>query len=199
MLEGRLRNGFAVVRPPGHHAEREQAMGFCYFNNVAVAAKVLQQRCASAGRPPLKMAIIDWDVHHGNGTQLAFETDPQVLYLSVHRHDNGNFFPGTGAVTEVGLAAGRGFTVNVPWSGGTMGDQEYLAAWRVILEPILTQFNPEFPIVSAGFDAAEGHAPALGGYNVSAALFGHLTRQLLKFAAGRVALVLEGGYYLGRG
>lgn len=120
VAEGRLLNGFAVVRPPGHHAERDQAMGFCYFNNVAVAARLLLARAAAAGRAPPRIgrpsslppshftanliaAIVDWDVHHGNGTQLAFEADPNVLYLSLHRHDNGNFFPGTGAVTDVGV------------------------------------------------------------------------------------------------
>ncbi|KAJ1357854.1 hypothetical protein KIN20_016111 [Parelaphostrongylus tenuis] len=128
VAENRLRNGFACIRPPGHHSERDQAMGFCFFNNVAITARYLQnkypQQCA-------RIAIIDWDVHHGNGTQLCFEEDPSVLYLSLHRHDNGNFFPGTGAVTEVGRGAGKGFSVNVPFSGGVMGDADYLAAWRV--------------------------------------------------------------------
>ncbi|EPB76741.1 histone deacetylase family protein [Ancylostoma ceylanicum] len=129
VAENRLRNGFACIRPPGHHSEKDQAMGFCFFNNVAITARYLQnkypQQCA-------RIAIIDWDVHHGNGTQLCFEEDPSVLYLSLHRHDNGNFFPGTGAVTEVGRGAGKGFSVNVPFSGGVMRDADYLAAWRVL-------------------------------------------------------------------
>lgn len=100
-----MRNGFACIRPPGHHAEREQAMGFCFFNNVSIAARHLQQRFSDRCQ---RIAIVDWDVHHGNGTQLCFEQDPDILYISMHRHDNGNFFPGTGAVTEVGKDEGKG-------------------------------------------------------------------------------------------
>jgi acetoin utilization deacetylase AcuC-like enzyme len=183
VAEGKLRNGFAVIRPPGHHAERDQAMGFCFFNNVAIAARHLQQRYADRCR---KIAIIDWDVHHGNGTQLCFDSDPNVLYLSLHRHDNGNFFPGTGAVTEVGQGAGKGFTLNIPFSGDTMGDAEYLAAWRVVVAPVLQEFDADFILVSAGFDGAKGHPQALGGYELSAQLFGYLTGQLMRFADGRV-------------
>ncbi|CAJ0609452.1 unnamed protein product [Cylicocyclus nassatus] len=193
VAENRLRNGFACIRPPGHHSERDQAMGFCFFNNVAITARYLQhkypQQCA-------RIAIIDWDVHHGNGTQLCFEEDPNVLYLSLHRHDNGNFFPGTGAVTEIGRGAGKGFSVNVPFSGGVMRDADYLAAWRVIVQPILEQFQPTFILVSAGFDACCGHPNALGGYKISAEMFGYMTRQLMGFAGGRVVLALEGGYDL---
>ncbi|PIO74609.1 histone deacetylase family protein [Teladorsagia circumcincta] len=136
------------------------------------------------------------DVHHGNGTQLCFEEDPSVLYLSLHRHDNGNFFPGTGAVTEVGRGAGKGFSVNVPFSGGVMRDADYLAAWRVVVHPVLEQFQPNFILVSAGFDACCGHPNALGGYKISAEMFGFMTRQLMGFAGGRVVLALEGGYDL---
>ncbi|KJH42197.1 histone deacetylase family protein [Dictyocaulus viviparus] len=193
VAENRLRNGFACIRPPGHHSERDQAMGFCFFNNVAITARYLQnkypQQCA-------RIAIIDWDVHHGNGTQLCFEEDPSVLYLSLHRHDNGNFFPGTGAVTEIGRGAGKGFSVNVPFSGGVMGDADYLAAWRVIVQPVLKQFQPTFILVSAGFDACRGHPNALGGYTISAEMFGFMTRQLMAYADGRVVLALEGGYDL---
>ncbi|KIH59652.1 histone deacetylase family protein [Ancylostoma duodenale] len=193
VAENRLRNGFACIRPPGHHSEKDQAMGFCFFNNVAITARYLQnkypQQCA-------RIAIIDWDVHHGNGTQLCFEEDPSVLYLSLHRHDNGNFFPGTGAVTEVGRGAGKGFSVNVPFSGGVMRDADYLAAWRVIVQPVLEQFQPTFILVSAGFDACCGHPNALGGYKISAEMFGFMTRQLMSFAGGRVVLALEGGYDL---
>ncbi|KAK6034889.1 histone deacetylase family protein [Cooperia oncophora] len=193
VVENRLRNGFACIRPPGHHSERDQAMGFCFFNNVAITARYLQQKypqqCA-------RIAIIDWDVHHGNGTQLCFEEDPSVLYLSLHRHDNGNFFPGTGAVTEVGRGAGKGFSVNVPFSGGVMRDADYLAAWRVVVHPVLEQFQPNFILVSAGFDACCGHPNALGGYKISAEMFGFMTRQLMSFAGGRVVLALEGGYDL---
>ncbi|KAL3989896.1 Histone deacetylase domain family protein [Acanthocheilonema viteae] len=193
VAESRLRNGFACIRPPGHHAEYNQAMGFCFLNNVAITVKYLQQRCAEQCS---RIAIIDWDVHHGNGTQICFEADPSVLYLSLHRHDNGNFFPGTGAVTEIGVGSGKGYTVNIPFSGEMMDDADYLAAWRVIVAPILNQFKPTFIIVSAGFDAAYGHSQALGGYNLSPQLFGYFTRQLMNYAGGRVVLALEGGYDL---
>ncbi|MED6259471.1 Histone deacetylase 4, partial [Ataeniobius toweri] len=120
-------NGFAVVRPPGHHAEESTPMGFCYFNSVAIAAKLLQQRLNVS-----KILIVDWDVHHGNGTQQAFYADPSVMYLSLHRYDDGNFFPGSGAPDEVGSGAGVGFNVNMAFTGGLeppMGDAEYLAAF----------------------------------------------------------------------
>ncbi|KAL3114605.1 hypothetical protein niasHT_014412 [Heterodera trifolii] len=193
VMEGKLQNGFACIRPPGHHAEREQAMGFCFFNNVAIAARYIQQRFATTCA---RIAIVDWDVHHGNGTQLCFEADPNCLYLSMHRHDNGNFFPGTGAVTEVGIGEGKGTTVNIPFSGDVMGDAEYLAAWRVIVLPILDAYKPDLVLVSAGFDAAHGHPAALGGYNLTSKIFGYFTRTLLQFAGGRVVLALEGGYEL---
>uniref|UniRef100_A0A1I7TZ95 histone deacetylase n=2 Tax=Caenorhabditis tropicalis TaxID=1561998 RepID=A0A1I7TZ95_9PELO len=193
VAEGRLKNGFACIRPPGHHAEAEQAMGFCFFNNVAVTAKVLQSKypvqCA-------KIAIIDWDVHHGNGTQLSFEDDPNVLYMSLHRHDNGNFFPGTGSVTEIGKNNGKGFTVNIPFSGDVMRDPEYLAAWRTVVEPVLGSFCPDIILVSAGFDACHGHPNALGGYEVTPEMFGYMTKSLLEYANGKVVLALEGGYDL---
>lgn len=102
VAQNRLRNGFAIIRPPGHHAERNQALGFCYFNHVAVAAKSLRLKYGID-----KLAIVDWDVHHGNGTQAAFEDDPSVLFISFHRHDDGNFFPGTGALTDVGQGEGK--------------------------------------------------------------------------------------------
>uniref|UniRef100_A0A914NRA8 histone deacetylase n=1 Tax=Meloidogyne incognita TaxID=6306 RepID=A0A914NRA8_MELIC len=195
VMEGKLKNGFACIRPPGHHAEKEQAMGFCFFNNVAIAARYLQQRFSNGpSLSPPRIAIVDWDVHHGNGTQLCFESDPNCLYLSLHRHDNGNFFPGTGAVTEIGIGAGKGTTVNIPFSGDIMGDAEYLAAWRVLVLPLLDAFKPEFVLVSAGFDATKGHAAALGGYNLTPKLFGYLTRTLRQFANGRVVLALEGAH-----
>lgn len=117
--------------------------------------------------------------------------------MSFHRHDNGNFFPGTGAITDVGAGAGRGATVNVAWSGESMGDAEYLAAWRVVALPVLDRFQPDFILVSAGFDAANGHRAALGGYKLSAALFGYFTKSLVnRYAGGKVVLILEGGYDL---
>ncbi|TKS66536.1 Histone deacetylase 4 [Collichthys lucidus] len=180
-----LKNGFAVVRPPGHHAEESTPMGFCYFNSVAIAAKLLQQRLNVN-----KILIVDWDVHHGNGTQQAFYDDPNVLYLSIHRYDDGNFFPGSGAPDEVGSGPGVGFNVNVAFTGGLdppMGDAEYLAAFSLL---------PDIVLVSSGFDAVEGHPPPLGGYTLTSKCFGYLTRQLMTLAGGRVVLALEGGHDL---
>uniref|UniRef100_A0A8C1RLX9 Histone deacetylase n=1 Tax=Cyprinus carpio TaxID=7962 RepID=A0A8C1RLX9_CYPCA len=191
---GELKNGFAVVRPPGHHAEESTAMGFCFFNSVAITAKLLQQKLGVG-----KILIIDWDIHHGNGTQQAFYNDPNVLYISLHRYDDGNFFPGSGAPEEVGAGPGEGFNVNIAWTGGVeppMGDVEYLTAFRTVVMPIANEFSPDVVLVSAGFDAVEGHQSPLGGYNVTAKCFGHLTKQLMKLAGGRVVLALEGGHDL---
>ncbi|KAG9353497.1 hypothetical protein JZ751_018099 [Albula glossodonta] len=163
VAKGELKNGFAVVRPPGHHAAHSTPMGFCFFNSVAIAARQLQQRLNLN-----KILIIDWDVHHGNGTQEVFYADPNVLYISLHRYDDGNFFPGSGTPTDVGSGEGEGFN----------------------------EFSPDMVLVSSGFDAAEGHPPALGGYKVSAKCFGFLTRQLMGLAGGRVVLALEGGHDL---
>lgn len=191
---GELKNGFAVVRPPGHHAEESTPMGFCYFNSVAVAAKLLQQRLNVS-----KILIVDWDVHHGNGTQQAFYNDPNVLYMSLHRYDDGNFFPGSGAPDEVGTGPGVGFNVNMAFTGGLeppMGDAEYLAAFRTVVMPIANEFAPDVVLVSSGFDAVEGHPTPLGGYNLSAKCFGYLTKQLMGLAGGRLVLALEGGHDL---
>uniref|UniRef100_A0A3B5M783 Histone deacetylase n=1 Tax=Xiphophorus couchianus TaxID=32473 RepID=A0A3B5M783_9TELE len=191
---GELKNGFAVVRPPGHHAEESTPMGFCYFNSVAIAAKLLQQRLNVS-----KILIVDWDVHHGNGTQQAFYADPSVLYLSLHRYDDGNFFPGSGAPDEVGSGAGVGFNVNMAFTGGLeppMGDAEYLAAFRTVVMPIANEFAPDVVLVSSGFDAVDGHAPPLGGYKLTAKCFSYLTRQLMGLAGSRLVLALEGGHDL---
>eukprot|EP00063_Salmo_salar_P073956 XP_014048791.1 PREDICTED: histone deacetylase 5-like isoform X2 [Salmo salar] len=191
---GELKNGFAVVRPPGHHAEESTAMGFCFFNSVAITAKLLQQKLGVS-----KILIVDWDIHHGNGTQQAFYNDPKVLYISMHRYDDGNFFPGSGAPEEVGVGPGVGFNTNIAWTGGVeppMGDVEYLTAFRTVVMPIANEFSPDVVLVSAGFDAVEGHQSPLGGYNVTAKCFGHLTKQLMKLAGGRVVLALEGGHDL---
>uniref|UniRef100_A0A673T917 Histone deacetylase n=1 Tax=Suricata suricatta TaxID=37032 RepID=A0A673T917_SURSU len=191
---GELKNGFAVVRPPGHHAEESTPMGFCYFNSVAIAAKLLQQRLDVS-----KTLIVDWDVHHGNGTQQAFYSDPSVLYISLHRYDDGNFFPGSGAPDEVGTGPGVGFNVNMAFTGGLdppMGDAEYLAAFRTVVMPIASEFAPDVVLVSSGFDAVEGHPTPLGGYHLSARCFGYLTKQLMGLAGGRIVLALEGGHDL---
>ncbi|XP_066564422.1 histone deacetylase 7 isoform X3 [Amia ocellicauda] len=194
VAKGELKNGFAVVRPPGHHADHSNPMGFCFFNSVAIAAKQLQQKLSAS-----KILIVDWDVHHGNGTQEVFFNDPSVLYISLHRYDDGNFFPGSGGPTEVGSGPGVGFNVNVAWTGGLeppMGDAEYLAAFRTVVMPIAQEFSPDVVLVSSGFDAAEGHPAPLGGYRVSAKCFGFLTRQLMRLAGGRLVLALEGGHDL---
>ncbi|XP_076015398.1 histone deacetylase 7 [Genypterus blacodes] len=194
VAKGELKNGFAVVRPPGHHADPSNPMGFCYFNSVAIAAKQLQHKLSVS-----KVLIVDWDVHHGNGTQEIFYSDPSVLYISLHRYDDGNFFPGSGSPAEVGSGAGEGFNVNVAWTGGLeppMGDAEYIAAFRSVVMPIAQEFSPDVVLVSAGFDAAEGNPAPLGGYKVSAKCFSFLTRQLMSLAGGRVILALEGGHDL---
>ncbi|XP_062419976.1 histone deacetylase 7-like isoform X2 [Pungitius pungitius] len=194
VAQGELKNGFAVVRPPGHHANHSSPLGFCFFNSVAIAAKQLQHK-----QNVSKILIVDWDVHHGNGTQEAFYNDPSVLYISLHRYDDGNFFPGSGHPSEVGAGAGEGFNVNVGWTGGLnppMGDAEYLAAFRAVVMPIAHEFSPDVVLVSAGFDAVEGHLSSLGGYKVTAKCFGFLTRQLMSLAGGRVVLALEGGHDL---
>ncbi|XP_029396385.1 histone deacetylase 9 isoform X7 [Mus pahari] len=194
VASGELKNGFAVVRPPGHHAEESAAMGFCFFNSVAITAKYLRDQLNIS-----KILIVDLDVHHGNGTQQAFYADPSILYISLHRYDEGNFFPGSGAPNEVGVGLGEGYNVNIAWTGGLdppMGDVEYLEAFRTVLMPVAREFDPDVVLVSAGFDALEGHAPPLGGYKVTAKCFGHLTKQLMTLANGRVALALEGGHDL---
>ncbi|XP_050419187.1 histone deacetylase 4 isoform X2 [Patella vulgata] len=189
---GELKNGLAIVRPPGHHAEAHQPMGFCYFNSIAIAAKQLKEKCNTK-----KVLIVDWDVHHGNGTQQMFYDNPHVLYISIHRHDNGHFFPGTGAPDECGADSGQGFNVNIAFGGSLnppMRDAEYLAAFRTVVMPIAREFRPEIVLVSAGFDAAKGHPPPLGGYEVSSTCFSHMTRELMALANGKIVLCLEGGY-----
>jgi acetoin utilization deacetylase AcuC-like enzyme len=185
---GAAANGFALVRPPGHHAERARVMGFCFFNNVAVAAAALRARGVE------RVCIVDWDLHHGNGTQHLFEDDPAVLYVSTHQYP---FYPGTGAATEVGRGAGEGRTVNLPFPAG-FGDAEFARAFDEIILPIARQFAPDFVLVSAGFDC-DGRDP-LGGLDVTPAGIGMMARACRRLAdetaAGRIVAVLEGGYDL---
>ncbi|MGH9316966.1 MAG: histone deacetylase family protein [Thermoanaerobaculia bacterium] len=184
VLDGRIANGFALLRPPGHHAEADNAMGFCLFNNVAIAARKAQR--LGVGR----ILIVDWDVHHGNGTQNTFWDDPGVLYFSTHQFP---FYPGTGAILETGGENARGRTVNVPWPA-EMGDAEYLAAFDRVLLPVVRSFEPELVLVSCGFDAAKGDL--LGQMRVTPDGYAAMTSRLLALAGGRVALALEGGYNL---
>ncbi len=189
VINGDANNGFALVRPPGHHAERDQAMGFCLFNNVAVAAKDALERQGLS-----RILIVDWDVHHGNGTQHSFYDDPRVLFFSTHRYP---FYPGTGAIDEVGEGAGLGYTVNVPLPAG-MNDAVHDAAFIRVLTPVARDFKPELILVSAGFDS---HASdPLGGMNVTKEGFGRMAGRVLGLADelcdGKVVATLEGGYDL---
>jgi len=189
VLRGDVRNAFALVRPPGHHAEAGRAMGFCIFNNVALAAEHLIRR-RGLGR----VLIADWDLHHGNGTQHSFYDRADVLYFSTHQFP---YYPGTGHWTEAGTGEGEGRTVNIPLSPGkTDGDYHYI--YRTVLGSIARQFRPEFILVSAGFDIFGGDP--LGGMDVSPGGFGALAAEILSLAGeicrGRVLFALEGGYSL---
>lgn len=143
VCEGEVRNAFAIVRPPGHHAEPDEHMGFCFFNNVAVATREVQRQGLAK-----KVLILDWDVHHGNGTQRAFWDDPNVLYISIHRHDGGKFYPSSdfGALDMVGEGEGEGKSVNIPWPGPGFGDGDYIYAFQKIVMPIAYEFAPDLVI-----------------------------------------------------
>jgi acetoin utilization deacetylase AcuC-like enzyme len=188
VMTGRARNAFALVRPPGHHAEPDRAMGFCLLNNAAIAAEAARRAGAA------RVLIVDWDVHHGNGTQDIFVARPDVLYMSVHQFP---FYPGTGDVDEVGIGAGRGATVNCPLPGGQT-DADYGAVFHDLFLPAARRFAPDVVIVSAGFDA---HArDPLAGMRVSERGFAAMASALCELAAGscggKLALLLEGGYDL---
>jgi len=188
VLDGAIDRAFCSVRPPGHHATRGRPMGFCLLNNVAVGA------AAALARGLARVAVVDFDVHHGNGTQEAFYGDPRVLYVSSHQFP---FYPGTGSLSEVGEGEGRGFTVNLPMPLG-LGDGDYRRAYREIVEPIGRAFDPELVLVSAGFDPHRDDP--IAGMGVTAAGFAELTDVCLAIASGsargRVVAVLEGGYDL---
>lgn len=184
-------NGFALIRPPGHHAETEMAMGFCLFNNVAILARYLQRVHGLN-----KIAIVDWDVHHGNGTQHLFEEDPSVLYVSVHQYP---YYPGTGAASESGIGRGQGATLNCPLPAGAT-DSDYEGVFTTEILPKLSAFKPEFVIISAGFDAHLDDP--LADMRLTTEFYAWMTQRLLEIAdqhaAGRLLSVLEGGYHLTR-
>ena len=188
VVAGAWQNAFCAVRPPGHHAERERAMGFCLFNNVALAAAAL--RASGIER----VAILDWDVHHGNGTQHLFERDPSVYYASLHQWP---LYPGTGAADERGVGAGEGATLNCPQPPGS-GDAEWLDALEQEILPELERFRPEFVLVSAGFDAHR--LDPLSGTSLTEAGYRRMSARMLELArahaGGRLVSVLEGGYHL---
>jgi acetoin utilization deacetylase AcuC-like enzyme len=189
VMDGRVANAFCAVRPPGHHAESSRAMGFCLFNNVAVGARYAQRRYGIR-----RVLILDWDVHHGNGTQAAFYEDPTVLYVSLHQYP---WYPGTGGAEEVGTGPGEGYTLNLPMAAGR-GDDEYGTAFELRIQPAVREFSPDFVLISAGFDAHRDDPLAM--MNVTEAGYRAMTESVKDWAStsaqGRVVSCLEGGYNL---
>ena len=189
IMAGEVVNGMALVRPPGHHATPNQAMGFCLFNNVAIGARYLQKK-----RGIERVLIVDWDVHHGNGTQEAFYADPSVLYFSTHQYPH---YPGTGSFHETGEGKGKGFTINVPMRAGTPPD-EFLKKFRDALYEKALEFSPEFILISAGFDAHRNDP--LGELLLTEDSYTEMTKTVIEIAnrccKGRVLSALEGGYNL---
>jgi len=189
IARGEAVRGFAAVRPPGHHAEGDRAMGFCLFNNAAIAARAVQREAGA-----LRILLLDWDVHHGNGSQHTFESDPSVLYVSTHQYP---YYPGTGAFGEIGVGRGEGATLNLPMPAGC-GDAEYVGLFQRVLVPAAHAFRPDYWIVSCGFDAhADDPLAAMRvsreGYAALTAIVRALADEL---SGGRLLFVLEGGYSL---
>jgi acetoin utilization deacetylase AcuC-like enzyme len=189
VVSGQVNNGFALTRPPGHHAEKNMALGFCIFNNIAIAARYLQKHHGLD-----KILILDWDVHHGNGTQHIFEDDPSVYYASLHQYPH---YPGSGAASETGIGRGVGATLNCPMAAGST-DKDYLQAFEEEVLPNISKFKPEIVLISAGFDAHK--ADPLGNINLTTSFYGWMTQRVMEiadqYAESRVISVLEGGYNL---
>lgn len=189
IMEKRARNGFCAIRPPGHHAERDYAAGFCIFNNIAIAARYLQTRYGIGN-----IGIVDWDVHHGNGTQHSFEDDSSVLYISLHQYPH---YPGTGSASECGVGAGKDYTINIPMHAGS-SDSDYCSAFQNRVVPALDKFKPEIILVSAGFDAHR--SDPLSSIRLSSETFRVFTEMLMSVADvhcnGMIIAFLEGGYNL---
>ncbi|SCU90881.1 LAMI_0E03950g1_1 [Lachancea mirantina] len=193
VVEGRVKNALAMVRPPGHHAEPAVPGGFCLFSNVAVAAQNILKNYPESVR---KILILDWDVHHGNGTQKAFYDDERVMYISLHRYELGKYYPGTihGNYDQIGEGKGKGFNCNIPWPCGGVGDAEYMWAVEQVVIPLGREFQPDLVIISSGFDAADGDM--IGQCHVTPSCYGHMTHLLKSLARGNLCVVLEGGYSL---
>ena len=189
IMAGQVDQVFCAVRPPGHHAEAGRAMGFCFYNNVAIAARYVQKKYGLS-----RVLIVDWDVHHGNGTQHSFEDDPSVLFFSTHQYPH---YPGSGWMTERGKGDGEGFTINVPMEAGE-GDEEYQAVFLKSLVPAADAFKPEFVIISSGFDAHKDDPLASMGLTEAgyADLTGIVAGIAKRHAKGRILSSLEGGYNL---
>ncbi len=189
VMAGTVKSAFCAVRPPGHHATPNRGMGFCIFNNIAVAARYIQQK-----HELKNVLIVDWDVHHGNGTQDIFYSDPSVLFFSTHQHP---LYPGTGPATDIGAGRGAGYTINCPMPAGT-GDKEIIVAFEKKLLPEAKKFKPDFVLISAGFDSRVGDP--LGGFKVTDDGFVRLTKMVMDIAnesaSGRIVSLLEGGYNL---
>ena len=188
VLEGRARNGFGLLRPPGHHAEADAALGFCLLNNIAILARYLQRRHGLG-----KVLILDWDVHHGNGTQHSFEADPTVMYVSLHQYP---YYPGTGAPQERGTGPGIDSIINCPMPAGA-GNAEYIQAFEQRILPAMGSFQPEFVLISAGFDAH--YRDPLANIRLDTAFYRWMSLRIMEvadqYADGRLISLLEGGYH----
>ncbi|KAM9582549.1 polyamine deacetylase HDAC10 isoform 1-T1 [Guaruba guarouba] len=191
VMSGKVCNGMALVRPPGHHSQRNAANGFCLFNNVAIAAEYAKLKYGLQ-----RILIVDWDVHHGQGTQYIFEEAPSVLYFSWHRYEHQEFWPSLreSDYDAVGLGKGKGFNINLPWNKVGMGNSDYLAAFFHVLLPVAFEFDPELVIVSSGYDSGIGDPE--GQMNATPEVFAHLTHFLMQLANGKLCIILEGGYHL---